>query len=107
MAKTEYITIKDSKNVVDSRSQLPRYDILTYPINTIRFTDPIIEYTLTEKDVGRFDLFILETYGEVDFYRKIILWLNNIPILDESHIGKKINIFSKLDLDNFLISNIV
>lgn len=106
MARTEYVTIKDSKTVVE-RNGIPRYDIFTFPINEITFNDPVLEYSLTSQDIGRFDLFIINTYGEASYYRKMVLWLNNIPILDESMIGRKIDVPSKNDLDRFLIKNIV
>ena len=105
IGRTEYILMSESTTDFDETG-IARADLFTYPFNNFANEFPLQTYVLTETDVYRFDLFILETYGEVNFYLKFVLWYNNINILDEEHIGVKILVPNKRDLDNFFSENL-
>lgn len=99
--KSKYYTIKASTVITDDNG-LYYPDIFTFPIDQFRTENVILDHTLTENEVYRFDQFILNWYGSVNYYEEMILWLNRIFLLGEDHIGTKIKMYSKLDLDKFL-----
>jgi hypothetical protein len=106
MSKSRYMLMTDSDSQVDSNG-IPRIDILTFPINDFKPQDILLDWTLSEDEVYRFDIFILKHYGSTNYYLPMIKWFNGLFEMDDRWIGKEIKLVSKEDLDRFLRSNIV
>jgi hypothetical protein len=100
-SRSKYLTIEPSIVLTDENG-LYYPDIFTFPIDQFRAENVILQHTLTYDEVYRFDQFILNWYGKVNYYEEMIQWLNNIFLMGEDHIGSTINMYSKIDLDKFL-----
>lgn len=105
MSKSRYLLMSKS-NQVDINGN-KRIDIFSFPINEFRQNDVLLDWTLSESDVLRFDQLIINFYGSVDFNIEIVKWLNNLFEMDESKIGTKIKLPSKRDISRFLRDNLV
>lgn len=105
MAKTHYLLMKDSDQTNDDG--VNRIDLFSFPINEFRQEDVILEYTLGENDVFRFDHLIRSFYGSIDYYLGMTKLLNGLFELDEDSIGTVIKLYSKSDLDSFLRENLL
>lgn len=105
MAKSIYMLMKDSEQLTSSG--VPRVDIISFPIADFKQNDVVIDYTLGENDVLRFDQFIRNFYGSINYYLGMIKILNGFFELDESQVGRKLKLYSKSDLDRFLRDNII
>jgi hypothetical protein len=101
MARSKYLTIEPSTVLTDDNG-LFYLDIFTFPIDQFRSENVILTHILTYDEVYRFDQFILNWYGKVNYYQEMIQWLNNIFLMGEEYIGVIINMYSKIDLDRFL-----
>lgn len=106
MAKTRYMLMSDSLDQVTDKG-IKRVDIFSFPINDFSPQDVLLDWTLSESDVFRFDLFIMSHYGTVDYYLEMIKWLNGLFGMDESKVGTVIKLYSKRDLDRFLRDNLI
>lgn len=82
-------------------------DLATFPIEDMDVTVKPALYELTEMNTERFFDLIYQWYGAFDFYDDIILWLNNIRHISDSeeNFEKKIQMFSKQDLDDWFVKN--
>lgn len=78
-------------------------DLATFPIEDFKVNTKPAVYTLTWADTERFFDLTYEWYGSFDFYDDVILWLNDIRHISDSeeNFEKKINMFSKQDIDNW------
>ena len=103
--RSKYYTINPSLTVIDDDGKYYP-DIFTFPISQFRAENVVLNHTLTRNEVYRFDQFLLNWYGKVAFYKEMILWLNGIFLLGEDHIGSVIKMYSKIDLDKFLIEHL-
>lgn len=81
-------------------------DIFTLDLSQFIFTKRPISYALTLTDIERWDLLMLRIYGVVDYYDKIVLWINNIGFLDSTYEGTEIILPSKKDIENFYFHQI-
>jgi len=104
--RTRYIIIKDSDTVADDFGT-PYPDIFTFPINEFVNQDPIAQRTMSDDDVYRMDHTMLSTYGRVDYYDEMTLWLNGLFELVDTYIGTKLGLYSKRDLDRLVRDNII
>jgi len=102
--KNEYLIMKDSVNLDSNGLLLP--DVMTLDLFEFKYTKASSRYKLTEKDIYRFDQFILSFYGEVSYYQSMVLLLNDIPFLTTDYIGQYIFLPDKSDLDNFYLEQI-
>lgn len=106
MARSRYLLISDSETQTTSDG-VPRIDIFTFNISDLRQEDILLDYTLTENDVYRFDQFIISQYGVADYYLEMTKWLNNLFEMNDEKIGTTIKLYSKSDLDRFLRSSLI
>jgi len=79
-------------------------DIMTLPIQRFRFSEPPLEYYLTQKDIDRPDLLMYRIYSTSEF-DDIIFWLNGLPYISEVAIGTKILLPARQDLEDFFLEN--
>lgn len=103
MKRTRYMTIKESNQINKNGNKYP--DIMSFPIESFKFTDTEKEYILSETDIDRFYMVCYKYYG-IPYYDDIVLWLNNIDSIHNVSPGRKILLPSKRDLDRFVIKNL-
>ena len=101
MAKTRYMLMADS-DTETTDDGVARIDIFTFPINEFRQTEVVLEWTLSDTNVYRFDQLIMDHYGATNYYLPMIKWLNGLFEMNDDKIGTKIKLYSKRDLDRFL-----
>lgn len=106
ITKSRYMLMADSEEQVTDDG-IARVDIFTFPINEFRQTDVVLEWTLSDVNVYRFDQLIMDQYGSTNYYLPMIKWLNGLYGMDETFVGTKIKLYSKADLDRFLRDNII
>ena len=75
-------------------------DICTIPIQKFKYTESPKEYSLTEKDVERPDIFIYKEYGVAEL-DDILFWINSIENLYDIEENTEILIPSKEDVEDF------
>lgn len=104
MIKNKYDLMKDSIYTDENGVAFP--DLATFPINTFASTKRAITGTLSEQSVYYFYNMILQFYNSFDMYDDILLWLNDIPYLEETYIEKNIKLFKKEEIDTWYLNNL-
>lgn len=103
--KTKYQMMRESEVTDENGNCYP--DLATFPIESFVVNTKPISYTLNQNNINRFFDLTFDVYGSFDLYDDITCWLNDIEyISDESNFGRKINLFSKIDLDNWYIAGV-
>ncbi len=75
-------------------------DTLTYPYGKFEATEHMVEYNLTQTDIGRLDIFFESLYGD-DRYGDVVLQINGVAHRDELTPGDEIKLPSLNDLTKF------
>lgn len=104
--KSKYQLISPSTVAFDSNGN-PYPDLATFPIESFSPTTKPNYYTLGEVDIYRFDILTDNTYSDFDFYDDFMLWVNNIPFIeDDTNIGNSLALYTKSDIDNWFALNV-
>jgi len=102
MTFTRYAVIPDSSDTDTNSNYYP--DIMQFPVEDFKYSQPPVEYTMTEMDIDRFDLLVTKFYGSIE-YSDIILWLNNVEYIHRLSSGDSMLLPLRNDIDNFYIEN--
>lgn len=81
------------------------FDSFTLPTNDFVFSSIPVEYTLTQTDILRPDIFISNYYGSSDLY-DIVIDINCIEDIKTMNPGDIIYLPSRVDLENFYSKNL-
>lgn len=94
-----YLVIKESEEHSDTNGNFYP-DIFSIPINNFKPQKAPQIYTLSERDIYRFDLLIFNYYKDSN-YDDIILMLNNIEHISDVEPGTKILLYDVEDINSF------
>jgi hypothetical protein len=97
--RSRYDVIKPSEQKNIKGQEYP--DILTFPMTSFVFNDPVEKVEITQVYKERFYLTCYERYG-VTYYDDIILWINGIDSVYTMEVGDIIYFPSKKDIERFL-----
>lgn len=99
----KYLTMNKSKIYQD---EFGNYypDIFSFKIEKFLFSKATQKYVLTTEDIKRFDLLIQGYYGSADF-EDLVLWLNEINLIEDKNPGDIIFLPSQYDLENYYREN--
>lgn len=103
MALTRYDLMKRSETAVDQEGQ-PYPDPLSFPLNSFKVRKTPLKYSLTEVDISRIDILMFRAYGTVQ-YDDMLMWMNNIGILDDVETGQTFYLPERSDLESFVTEN--
>jgi hypothetical protein len=79
-------------------------DIFTIPIKKFRYNNSAKEHKISQVDQNRPDMMMYREYGVPEF-DDVVLWINNIGMLNEEAIGNKIYIPAKSDMERFYFNH--
>lgn len=103
MARNRYNVMKKNTVTTDENGEF-YYDPLSFPLTSFRVTRPPLEIELSQVDISRIDMLMYRAYGTPQ-YDDIILWLNNIGILDDVQTGTLLYLPDRRDLERFFLDN--
>lgn len=96
---TKYLTISPSAVYKDTLGNLLP-DIFTFSIDSFEMKEVPFVYELNSIDIYRFDLLILNYYGN-SYYDDLVLWINKIRHIADVMPGTKIILPNKKDIDDY------
>lgn len=99
--RSRYDLMRRSETEVDEAGEY-YFDPLSFPLTKFRVTKSPLEHFLTSSDISRIDLLMFKAYNS-PVYDDIIMWLNNLGILDDIEEGQKMLLPEKVDIDDFYL----
>lgn len=99
MYKSKYDLMKESIVKDDQGKSYP--DLATFSINDFTPATRFLQTPLHEQDIYTFYNLIYKIFGSFNLYDDIILWLNDIPYLDNTQENVVLKLYDKADIDNW------
>lgn len=103
MARSRYDVMKKSTEVVDENGEF-YFDPLSFPITKFKVTKAPFEVELGIGELSRIDILMYRAYGTPQ-YDDIVMWLNNVGILDDVEPGLTFYLPDRDDIESFILDN--